>query len=145
MDCRLPRASGAQFAVLDGFQLTRRPLSDFWQHPVCHLCFSHGRSAMDQMVSDSNCCVDRCASVFDYRLGGIYLALGSVNRFTGFAAICSTSKSDAGTIPDAHSHRSACTEGNTCSYPGVDAVTKSSPYANASSAPPPPPIDSLIG
>src|SRR5215471_20691125 len=101
---------------------------------------------MDQMACDSDCCVDRCASIFDHCLSGIYLALGSVNRFTGrFAAICSTSKSDGGTIPDAHSHRSACTEGNTRSYPDYDAVTKSSPYANASLAPTPPSIASLSG
>jgi hypothetical protein len=87
---------------------------------------------MDQMACDSDCCVDRRASIFDHRLSGIYLALGSVNRFTGrFAAICSTSKSDAGTIPDAHSHRSACTEGNTDSS-NPDTVTKSSACASAS-------------
>src|SRR5262245_14724059 len=99
---------------------------------------------MDQMVSDSNCCVDRRASIFDHRLGGIYLALGSVNRFTGrFAAICSTFKPNAGTIPDAHSHSRVCTEGNTRSYPDNDAVAKSSPYASASSdSSPPPPIAS---
>ena len=97
------------------------------------------------MACGSDCCVDRCASIFDHCLSGIYLALGTVNRFTGrFAAICSTSKSDAGTIPDAHSHRSACTEGNTRSYPDCDAVTKSSPYASAWPASTPPPIASLI-
>ena len=86
------------------------------------------------MVSDSNCCVDRRASIFDHRLGDIYLALGSVNRFTGrFAAIYST-KSDTRTIPDADSHSFAYTQGNRRSYPDsrIDTVTKSYACANFS-------------
>jgi hypothetical protein len=88
---------------------------------------------MDQMACDSDCCVDRCSSIVDHRLGGIYLALGSVNGFTGrFAAIRPTFKSDAGAIPDSDSHSRACTEGDTDSYTNPDTVTKSSACASAS-------------
>src|SRR6516164_3921689 len=102
---------------------------------------------MDQMACDSDCCVDRRTSIFDHCLGGIYLALGSVNRFTGrFAAICSTSKSYTGTISDAYSHRSACTKGSTCSYTNPDTVTKSSACASTSQdSSTPPPIALFIG
>ena len=88
---------------------------------------------MDQMARDSDCRVDRCSSIVDHRFGGIYLALGSVNRFTRrFAAIRSTFKSDAGAIPDSDSHRPACTQGDTDSYTNPDTVTKSSACASAS-------------
>src|SRR5215472_17894138 len=75
------------------------------------------------------------------------LALGCVNGLTGWvAAIYSTSKPYTGTIPDAHSHRSACNESNSDSYTDTDAVTKSSAYAGApSDSSTPPPIASLIG
>ena len=120
------------------------PVVWFWQQTVCRLCFSHGWSAMDQMACDSNCCIDRRASIFDHHLGGIYLALGSVNRLTGrVAAICSIFNANAGAIPDAHSHRSACTKGNTRSYPDSepDAVTKfPGCWANASTTQTPSPI-----
>jgi len=99
---------------------------------------------MDQMACDSHCCVDRRASIFDHRLGGIYLAFGSVNRLTNrFAPICSSFKSNAGTIRDAHSYRSACNEGNIDSYADADAVTKPSTCASASQASTPPPIAAL--
>jgi hypothetical protein len=35
---------------------------------------------MDQMVCDSNYCVDRRPTIFDHRLGEICFALGRVNR-----------------------------------------------------------------
>ena len=139
MDCRLQGGtSGAPIRRIKCHSVYALPIFlIFWQHMVLHLCFLHGRSAMDQMVSDSNCCVDRRASIFDHHLGGIYLAPGSINRLTGrLAPICSTFKPNAGTIPDAHSHRSACTKGNTHSYldPEPDAVTKS-PACWASASP----------
>jgi hypothetical protein len=86
---------------------------------------------------------DHHLSGLDHRLRDVRLALGSVNRLTGrFAAICSTFKSDTGTIPDAHSHGSACTKGNTLTYPDShpDTVTDSSACASASSTYTPPPI-----
>jgi len=87
------------------------------------------------------------ASGFDNRIRDIRLALGCVNGLTGrFAAIYSTSKPDTGTIPDAHSHRSACNESNTDSYTDTDTVTKSSAYAGPpSDSSTPPPIASLLG
>jgi hypothetical protein len=78
---------------------------------------------------------------FDHRLSEICSALGCINTLADW----STFKSDTGRIPDAHSHRNARTEGNTPNYPGVDAVTKSSPHASASPTQTPPPIASLIG
>jgi hypothetical protein len=98
---------------------------------------------MDQVPCDSDCLADRRLSGFDNRLRDIRLALGCLNGRTGrFAAIYSTFKSDAGTIPDAHAHRSACNESNPHSYTDLDAVTKSSAYAGASSdSSTPPPID----
>jgi hypothetical protein len=96
---------------------------------------------MDQVPCDSDCLADRRLSGFDNRIRDIRLALGCVNGLIGrFAAIYSTSKPDIGTIPDVHSHRSACNESNTDSYTDTDAVTKSSAYAGApsdSSTPPP--------
>src|SRR5215472_4200002 len=76
---------------------------------------------MDQVSCDSDCLSDRRFIGFDNRLRDIRLALGCVNGLTGwlngrFAAIYSTFKSDTGTIPDAHSHRSACNESNSGSY-----------------------------
>ena len=102
---------------------------------------------MDQVPCDSDCLADPRLSGFDNRLRDIRLALGCVNRFTGrFAAIYSTWKPGAGTIPDAHSNRSACNESNTDSYTDTDAVTKSSAYTGATShSSTPPPIASLIG
>jgi hypothetical protein len=102
---------------------------------------------MDQVPCDSDCLADRRLSGFDNRIRDIRLALGCVNGLTGrVAAIYSTSKHDTGTIPDAHSHRSACNESNTDSYTDTDAVTKSSAYAGApSDSSTPPPIASLIG
>ena len=97
---------------------------------------------MDQMVFDSNCCVDRHPDIFDHRVGEICFALGHANRRTGCVpATYSTFKSNAGTIP--HSHRCAHTKGNTHSCSKSYAVTKSSAYASASSASTPPPIASL--
>ena len=62
------------------------------------------------------------------------MALGCVNGLTGrFAATYSTSKPDTGTIPDAHSNRSACNESNSDCYTDTDAVTKSSAHAGAPS------------
>ena len=70
------------------------------------------------------------------------MALGSVNGLTGrFAAIYSTFKSNARTIPDPS--RNAGTKGDTRSDP--DAVTNSSAYASASSqASTPPPVASGV-
>ena len=101
-------------------------------------------------VCDNKCLVDRFDRRLDrsdYRLSEIRSALGCINRLAGcFAAIRSAFKAYTGTIPDAHSHNYAYTKGNTCSYPGVDAVTKSSPHAGASpKAYTPPPIASLVG
>jgi hypothetical protein len=82
---------------------------------------------MDQMACDSDCCVDRRASIFDHRLGEICFALGCANRLAGcFAAIQSTFTSDTGTIPDSDSHGFAYPTGNTRRYPDRDAVTNSS-------------------
>ena len=102
---------------------------------------------MDQVPCDSDCLADRRLSGFDNRIRDIRLALGCVNGLTGrFAAIYSTSKPDTGTIPDAHSHRSACNESNTDSYTDADAVAKSSAYAGEpSDSSTPPPIVSFIG
>ena len=102
---------------------------------------------MDQVPCDSDCLADRRLSGFDNRIRDIRLALGCVNGLTGrFAAIYSTSKPDTGTIPDAHSHRSACNESNTDSYTDADAVTKSSAYSGApSDSSTPPPIANLRG
>ena len=102
---------------------------------------------MDQVPCDSDCLAERRLSGFDNRIRDIRLALGCVNGLTGrFAAIYSTSKLDTGTIPDSHSHRSACNESNTDSYTDTDAVTKSSAYAGAASdSSTRPPIASLIG
>src|SRR5712691_11941096 len=73
---------------------------------------------LDQVPCDSDCLADHHLSGFDNRLRDVRLAIGSVNRLAGrFAEICSAFKSDTGTIPDAHSHGSACTKGNTLSYP----------------------------
>src|SRR6187200_185962 len=97
---------------------------------------------MDQMVCDSNCCVDRQPSIFHHRLGEICFALGRANRRTGgVTASWATFKSDAGTIPDSNSHSFAYTKSYTHSYPEPYAVTKSSPCASASPASTPPPID----
>ena len=95
---------------------------------------------MDQVPSDTDCWTGRHPGGSDLRFSDIRLALGSVNRLTSrFAAIYSTFKPNAGTIPDPHSR--ACTKGNTHSYADNDAVAKSSPYASASSdTSPPPPI-----
>ena len=102
---------------------------------------------MDQVPCDSDCLADRRLSGFDNRIRYIRLALGCVNGLIGrYGAIYSTSKPDTGTIPDAHSHRTACNESNTDSYTDTDAVTKSSAYAGApSDSSTPPPIASLIG
>src|SRR6266446_3518794 len=87
---------------------------------------------MDQVPCDSDCLADRRLSGFDNRIRYIRLALGCVNGLIGrYGAIYSTSKPDTGTIPDAHSHRTACNESNTASYTDTDAVTKSSAYAGA--------------
>ncbi len=96
------------------------------------------------MVCHSNCCVDRQPGIFDHRPGEICFALGHANRRTDcVAAIQSTFKSDAGTIPDSNSHSFAYTKSNTHSYPEPYAVTKSSPCASASPASTPSPIASL--
>jgi hypothetical protein len=98
---------------------------------------------MDQVPCDSDRLADRCLSGFDNRIRDIRLALGCVNGLTGRF---STSKPDTGTIPDAHSHRSARNESNTDSYTDTDAVTKSPAYAGApSDSSTPPQIASLVG
>jgi hypothetical protein len=89
---------------------------------------------MDQMVSDSDCCVDRRPSIFDHRLGEICFAPGCANRRAGcFAAIQSTFKADAGTVPVSNPYSYAYPKGNTRRYPDRDAVTNSSAYASVSS------------
>jgi len=129
------------------FFLAARP--DFPLKLNCHAWIKKWNSVcrLDQVPRDSDYLADHHLSGFDHRLRDVRLALGSVNRLTGrFAAICSTFKSDTGTIPDAHSHRSACNESNTDNYTDTDAVTKSSAYAGApSDSSTPPPIAPLIG
>jgi len=99
---------------------------------------------MDQVPCDSDSLVDPRLSRFDNRISDIRLALECVNGLTGCSAPI-YSKPHTGTIPDAHSHRSACNESNTDSYTDTDAVTKSSAYAGApSDSSTPPPIASLI-
>jgi hypothetical protein len=89
---------------------------------------------MDEMVCDNNCCVDRRPGILDYRLGEICFALGYANRRAGcFAAIQSTFKADAGTVPVSNPYSYAYPKGNTPRYPDRDAVTKSSAYASVSS------------
>jgi hypothetical protein len=102
---------------------------------------------MDQVPCDSHCLADRRLSGFDNRIRNIRLALGCANGLTRrLAAIYSTSKPNTGTIPDAHSHRSAGNESNTDSYTDTDAVTKSSAYQGApTDSSTSPPIASLIG
>ena len=101
---------------------------------------------MDQMVSDSDCRVDRRFGVFDYRLGEICFAPGYVSKLAGcFAAIQSTFNSDTGTVPDSNPCSYACSKSNTCRDPYCDAVvTKSAAYACVPQAFTPPPIASLI-
>jgi hypothetical protein len=104
--------------------------------------FSHERFAMDQMVSDSNCCVGRRPGIFDHRLGAICFALGRANRRRDcVAATYSTFKSHAGRISDSNSHSFAYTKGNTYSYSKPYAVTNASSCGSASPASTPPPID----
>ena len=99
---------------------------------------------MDQMVSDSNCCVGRQPGIFDHRLGEICFSLGHANRRAHCVpATQSTFKSDAGTIPGCNCHSFAYTEGNTHSYPQRYAFPKPSPYTSASPASTPSPIASL--
>jgi len=99
---------------------------------------------MDQMVSDSNCCVGRQPGIFDHRLGEICFSLGHANRRTNrIPAKQSTFRSDAGTIPGCNCHSFAYTEGHTHSYPQRYAFPKPSPYASASPASTPSPIASL--
>src|SRR3982751_2317194 len=94
---------------------------------------------MDQMVCHSNGCVGRQPGIFDHHLGEICFALGHANRRTScLPAICSTFKSDTGTIP--YPHSCAHTKGNTHSYAEPYAVTNSPAYPSASPASAPPPI-----
>src|SRR5215475_6774458 len=86
-------------------------------------------------AGDNKCLFDHRLDRFNHRLdhldhrrSEICSALGCINTLADW----STFKPDTGTIPDAHSHRNGGTEGNTCSYSRVDAVTKSSPHASAS-------------
>ena len=99
---------------------------------------------MDQMVSDSNCCVGRQPRIFDHRPGKICFSLGHANRRTNrVPAKQSTFRSDAGTIPGCNCHSFAYTEGHTHSYPQRYAFPKPSPYTSASPASTPSPIASL--
>ena len=79
---------------------------------------------------------------FDHGLSEICSALGCINTLANwFAAIQSTFKSAAGTVPNSHSH-SACIKSNTRSYPDSDpdTITKPSTCRKASPTFTPPPI-----
>jgi len=92
---------------------------------------------LDQVFCDSDCYAGHHLSGFDNRPRDVRVALGSVNRLTGrFAAICSTFKPNARTIPDLS--RNACTKGDTRSDPDPDAATESSPYTSPQASAPPP-------
>jgi hypothetical protein len=72
---------------------------------------------MDQMVTDSDCCVDRRPGIFDHRPSEICFALECANRLAGcFAAIQSTFKSDTGTVPGSNPYSYAYPKGNTRRY-----------------------------
>jgi hypothetical protein len=148
-----PTPTGFPEIVSDGFPILHRDASCLFCTPYGNANFPASRRRFRlkmnchvgegfPKVCDNKCLVDRFDRRLDrsdHRLSEIRSALGCINRLAGcFAAF----RSNAGTVPNSHSHSRAYIKRNTRSYPDSepDTITKPSTYASASPTFTPPPI-----